>query len=137
MQCDKNVNPTTVGRERTKSLALRQMQHIERQDFVRDKEIERTRNGLKEAYNPLFKLPVDLYRYKIMYIHTIAIEHPNVQEYAYRLPSLHPLGPIQISHCWCHGASLAQTEEGNLSKAVSIQLLWHRWKDFPCHYKPP
>ena len=62
MQCDKQINPARIGRERSKSLALRQIQDIEQQDSAANKEEERTRSGLKEDYNPLFKLPVDLYR---------------------------------------------------------------------------
>ena len=40
MQCDKQINPARIGRERSKSLALRQIQDIEQQDSAAKKEEE-------------------------------------------------------------------------------------------------
>ena len=61
-QSDRIQSPPSVGTLRSKELALTQMHSISSQKSKSKKESKRTEYGLKETFNPLFDLSVDLYR---------------------------------------------------------------------------
>ena len=61
-QCDKKVSPHTLGKPRTKEEVLRQIARIETTQSEASKRSLRTKYGVKEGYNPLFKLSIDPFR---------------------------------------------------------------------------
>ena len=65
MQVDKDVNPGVIGRLRDKDLSLQQMSKISKQTTTKDKNAMSTKFGLKDYYNPMVKLCLDLYRLDI------------------------------------------------------------------------
>ena len=61
-QCDKEVSPTKVCRPRTKENVLQQIAHIELSRNETARKGLRGQYGVKEGYNPLFKLGLDPFR---------------------------------------------------------------------------
>ena len=64
-QCDKNVDPTTVGAMRTKQDSLSMINQIKSARSNTRQNQLRTEHGLRETENPLFELNIDLYKYGI------------------------------------------------------------------------
>lgn len=62
MQVDGVLCPERVSRDRTKFQVLRQIDSIESEVSEAGKKVKRTLYGIKEAYNPLFSLSIDLYQ---------------------------------------------------------------------------
>ncbi len=62
MQVDKAVNPEVIGTLRDKQLSHRQIQRIRRQSTLKGKREMSTLYGLRDSYNPLDRLSLDLYR---------------------------------------------------------------------------
>lgn len=59
---DKEVNPRVIGRMRSKELSLHQRKEIGKQTTSKGKKELSTKYGLRDGYNPLDKLSLDLYR---------------------------------------------------------------------------
>ena len=62
MQVDKEMNPGAIGRLRDKELSLRQRGKIGMQTTIKGKKEMSAKYGLRDSYNPLDKLSLDLYR---------------------------------------------------------------------------
>lgn len=60
---NKNVAPTQVSTLRDKDTSMDQIEMIKSARSEAEKSRLRAQFGLKEVYNPLFSLSVDLYRY--------------------------------------------------------------------------
>jgi len=61
LQADQTVCPTMVSTPRTKTQALTQISIIQSQKTAQNRDRKKTKYGLKDSYNPVFRLPVDLY----------------------------------------------------------------------------
>lgn len=61
-QVDKQVNPQLLGRKRNKDQVLTQITIIQQQASEALKKEYRKKYGLRETYNPLFALNLDLYK---------------------------------------------------------------------------
>lgn len=62
VQTDKENLPQTINVQRTKTQAMHHIATIRRQPTEQHKKELRTEFGLHERYNPLFELPLDLFR---------------------------------------------------------------------------
>lgn len=59
---DKTVKPEMIGNLREKEHATFQMSAIHHESNKKKKQLKKTRYGLRDGHNPLFKLDLDLYR---------------------------------------------------------------------------
>ena len=62
VQTDKENLPQTIDVHRTKAQAMHHIATIRQQPTEQHKKELRTEFGLHERHNPLFELPIDLYR---------------------------------------------------------------------------
>lgn len=62
VQVDKEVNPGAIGKLRDKELSLQQRGKIGLQTTVKSKKEMSSKYGLRDSFNPLDKLNLDLYR---------------------------------------------------------------------------
>jgi len=62
LQTNKQINPSVIGEKRYKSQARTEISIIDHQPTEAQKREKRKKFGLKEGYNPLFKLSIDPYR---------------------------------------------------------------------------
>ncbi len=65
-QANKRDDPSALCAERTKHLAVQQMQEIRCQPNESKKSAAKTKFGMKDDDNPMFSLSVDLFRYVIV-----------------------------------------------------------------------
>ena len=69
-QSDNLRTPTTLSRQRTKGSAIRQMGSIAQATTETQRKLRRTQYGLKETFNPLFQLDIDLFKWGL-HIHVV------------------------------------------------------------------
>ena len=62
-QVDRDENAAALDNPRTKELSLLQIAEIDKQTFEKEKKLLRVQYGISEHYNPLLRIPADLYRY--------------------------------------------------------------------------
>ena len=62
IQCDREKTPHKLVKERTKQQVLHHISIIDQAHTEKKKKELRTTYGVKEGYNPLFTLNVDLFR---------------------------------------------------------------------------
>ena len=102
-QTDKENLPQSIDVHRTKPLAMHHIATIQQQPTEQHKKKLRTEFGLHERDNPLFELPVDLYRcVHACILNTInnyvyiIIRSKSLQKHTSGVPAYHFAGSIQI-----------------------------------------